>query len=354
MSLKRLWGVLLGIVTGVIPFIDTLTATFFAYRLQKKKWVLVHAINAGVMLVAIIATNMVAKQDKPIKKAFPPAFQENLQTVIVRRSTPVDSVEMETILRQVLKNTADQLIQQDKKHELKLQNARNGSLSEKPQAAFHKISQYCYEDYLNKTKGGTGQGRYDVTFDGNKLMGDRQLAGDVDSFVGLYLEAEGGAVSGLIGGVLLICYFIGMVGSIANGANLFINPAEATVTNTARTTANEDSVRRSFDRQPQEQRRDEPAPQPLPQRTPPPLPQETAAPVMVNVNIAEEEELMQLRGINRILAKTIVSERKNGGDFMDLNDLKKRLELSFEQAERIKGNVDFDAPKRGGGRVIEF
>jgi len=362
MSLKRLKGALLGIVTGVIPLINTLTATFFAYRLQKKNQVRIHMINAVVMLVAVIATVVEGRQEKPIKTAFPPAFRENLQTVVVRRSLPIDSLEMETILRKVLKNTAAQLIQQDKKYAPRLEKARDGNLSEKSRAAFHKISRYCYEDYLNKIKAGTGPGRYDVTFDARRLMAEPPLADDMHSFIVEYLYDERGGISIFMGAMLAIGYFVGFVGSVANGANLFINPAEAAIANTARTPVDEGSVQQPSDRQPREERRNEPAPPPLPQYTPPPLPpytppplpQETAAPVMINVNTAEEAELMQLRGVNRILAKTIISERNAGGNFIDLNDLRKRVELSSEQADRIKGNVDFDAPRRGGGRVIEF
>lgn len=353
MSLKRVWGILLGIVVGVIPLINTVAASIFAYRLKKKKWMRIYVITSCVTLLLMVLANVYANKEKPIKAAFPATFQKNLQAVAVKRDALIDSVEMETILKQVLTNTANQLIQDDKKRESLLQHARNGSLSEKPKAAFHKLSQYFYEDYLNKVKAGTGKDKNDLTFDTAKLWEDQQTAGNIANFVSVYLESEHEVSSLLIGGLALVSLVIGCVGCISNSANLFVRSG-VEAADTFRTGAGEGAVTGSFNRQPPPAtRRDEPVPAQS-QRTPPPLPQASTSAGMVNVNAAEENELMQLRGINRILAKTIISERSVGGNFTDIDDLEKRLELSAEQVDRIRGSVEFDAPKRGGGRVIEF
>jgi DNA uptake protein ComE-like DNA-binding protein len=82
--------------------------------------------------------------------------------------------------------------------------------------------------------------------------------------------------------------------------------------------------------------------------------QDSGAAGTIKVNTAGEEELMQLRGVNRILAKTIIAERNIGGYFTGIADLQKRIDLAAEQVERIRKNLDFEVPKRGGGRVIEY
>lgn len=342
MSLKRLWGVLLGVVVGIIPFVNAISATIFAYRLKQKRWTTIYGAITVVTVGVIVLMNVYAQKEKPVKAAFPEAFRKNLQTVAVKRDLLIDSVEIETRLLQVLRNTADQLVQEDEKNKPLLENAQQGRLSEKPKVAFHQLSQYLFEHYLNK----------DLTFDREKLAADQQATKHINNFTEEYLTAEHGVMYAIAGGLAIIGYVIACVGCISNGANLFLTPGEETTN--ARRTVNDETVNRSFNRQPpSEPRREEPGT--LPQRTAQPLPQQPVPSVVVNVNTAGEDELMQLRGINRILAKTIISERNTGGNFTDIQDLKRRMELSAEQVNRISENVDFDAPpKRGGGRVIEY
>ncbi|MBC9911689.1 ComEA family DNA-binding protein [Chitinophaga varians] len=368
MSLKRLWGILLGIVVGIIPLVNTFGATIFSYKLKKKQWTTIYGVIAGITLVLAVVINIYGRKEKPIKAAFPEAFRKNLQMVSVKRDMLIDSVGMETALQQVLRNTAHQLVQEDEKNKPLLENAQQGKLSAKPQAAFHQLSQYLYRDYLDKVKAGTENDKYDLTFDTEKLAADQQATRHINNFTEEYLTAEHGAMYAAMSGLVLIGYVIACVGCISSGANLFLTPGEE-ATNVRRAGVDDETVSRSFNRQPApepEPEREEPIvsppafqPPPLPPRTPPrtppPLPQqEPISSVVVKVNTAEEEELMQLRGINRILAKTIISERNTNGNFTDINDLKRRMELSSEQVDRIRGNVDFDAPKRGGGRVIEY
>ncbi|WP_212005901.1 helix-hairpin-helix domain-containing protein [Chitinophaga sp. HK235] len=347
MFLKRLLGVLLGVIIGVIPLLNTLAASFFTFRQQKKKWALFYMIISGLSLVSIGVSNFYDNKDKPVKTFFPTAFQQHLQEVAVKRDLPIDSVEMETILQQVLSNTANQLIQKDKNLEILLQNARNASLSEKPKAEFHQLSQRLYRDYLNQVQTGTGKDKYNLIFDTARLTKEKLVAYNVDRFVNAYLESERGVIPNTFLFLLGATFLIGLGGCIGNGVNLFVKPSETAVvtfsTDVDVDTAFITATAPSFSQ-----------PSPQPQRTPPPLPQEAPSSVTVKVNIAGEDELMQLRGINRILAKTIIGERNTGGSFTDINDLKKRIELSTEQVDRIRQNLDFEAPKRGGGRVIEY
>ncbi|WP_343744030.1 helix-hairpin-helix domain-containing protein [Chitinophaga sp.] len=347
MSLKRLWGVLLGVITGIVPFVNTVAAIIMAYKLKKKRWVAIYGIISGVTLGIIVLLNVSAHREKPVRTAFPAAFEKNLQTVAVKQDIMMDSVEMESNLQQVLKNTAAELIAQDPKNKPLLAAAQQGRLTGKAGAAFHQLSQCLYGHYLNKVKAATGKGKYDLTFDMEVLATDHQVEDYIRNFIGEYLTAPHGLTDDIASGLALIGYIIAAVGCISNGANLFTGPARVSNDNNAGVA--KDTMGQSFNRQPSR----EPVVSPA-SFQPPPLPQESTATFIVNVNTSGEEELMQLRGINRILAKTIISERKTGGNFTDINDLKKRMELSSEQVDRIRGNVNFDAPKRGGGRVIEF
>lgn len=343
---RRLLGVLLGVVVGAIPFINTLMATLFAFYLKKKKWGLIYGGAAFLTLVIIVIANIY--NDSGYRKTFRSAFLGQLKEVSIRRDVPVDTVEMEVVLQGVLRNTTRQLIQQDKKWNDLLPHGQDSSLSGKPRAAFHELSQYLYQQYRYEVQ----DGKCDVVFDIPSLDGNLTAVNYIEEVADACLTEDHGHIFSAASIVALVCFIAGWVGCIRNGAELYVRPAAAA----ANATSVEAPVEVTY-AAPAVPEQPHPLPQPYDS---PPQPQQTAPPPLpassgkVNVNTAGEDELMQLRGVNRILAKTIITERNTGGNFLDLPDLKRRVELSSEQANRIQGSVDFDAPQRRGGRVIEY
>lgn len=67
-----------------------------------------------------------------------------------------------------------------------------------------------------------------------------------------------------------------------------------------------------------------------------------ATPLQVRVNRAEEAELVALPGIGPAMAKRIVEERRHGGFYFTLSDLKRVKGMTSKTLERLGGFVRFD------------
>jgi competence ComEA-like helix-hairpin-helix protein len=66
----------------------------------------------------------------------------------------------------------------------------------------------------------------------------------------------------------------------------------------------------------------------------------------INVNIATQSELESIKGIGPSKAKTIITERLDGGHFQDANDLQKRVRgIGMRSVEKMVDNgLTIEAP----------
>lgn len=356
MFIQRLGGLLIGFFVGMLPFINTLAASFFAFNKKRRRIAVFYLVTAVISFGSIVAFNHYENKEKAADQTFMQTFQANLLEVTVKSDVLIDTLEMETILKQVLTNTADQLIRKDARLEDIFQNARNGQLSGSPEAAFHKFSVAVQQDYASKAAALKGKGRYNLSFDRSAL--DGALGQQARDFLKDYLYNGKSVLYVLSVCLVVITFFTGWVGSIRQGWDLFIN-SSSSISGNNRVKDN-DPLYRAFEA--------------ISTATSGPLPQQVevnetqdnlpprreaeqedrGAAGKINVNTAGEDELMQLRGVNRILAKNIIAERNTGGYFTGIADLQKRIDLTAEQVDRIRKDLDFEAPKRGGGRVIEY
>ena len=66
----------------------------------------------------------------------------------------------------------------------------------------------------------------------------------------------------------------------------------------------------------------------------------------INVNTATQSELESIKGIGPSKAKTIITERTDGGHFQDANDLQKRVRgIGMRSVEKIVDNgLTIEAP----------
>jgi len=71
-----------------------------------------------------------------------------------------------------------------------------------------------------------------------------------------------------------------------------------------------------------------------------------AAASPINVNTATQSELESIKGIGPSKAKTIISERLDGGHFQDANDLQKRVRgIGMKSVEKMVDNgLTIEAP----------
>jgi hypothetical protein len=355
MFIQRLGGLLIGFFVGMLPFINTLAASFFAFNKKRRRIAVFYLVTAVISFGSIVAFNHYENKEKAADQTFMQTFQANLQEVTVKSDVLIDTLEMETILKQVLTNTAHQLIRKDARLEDIFRSARDNKLSASQEAAFHKFSVAAQRDYASKTATQTGKDRFNLFFDRSAL--DGPLGQDARDFLKDYLYNEKSLLYILSVCLVAITFFTGWVGSIRQGWDLFIKSPDHTSSNRDR---NNDPLYRAFEAistatsgpLPQQVEVNEIRDNPPPRREA--EQQDSGAAGTIKVNTAGEEELMQLRGVNRILAKTIIAERNIGGYFTGIADLQKRIDLATEQVERIRKNLDFEVPKRGGGRVIEY
>ena len=71
-----------------------------------------------------------------------------------------------------------------------------------------------------------------------------------------------------------------------------------------------------------------------------------AAATPINVNTATQSELESIKGIGPSKARTIITERLDGGHFQDANDLQKRVRgIGMRSVERMVDNgLTIEAP----------
>ena len=64
-------------------------------------------------------------------------------------------------------------------------------------------------------------------------------------------------------------------------------------------------------------------------------------PLVININIASEEDLEKIPGIGGVIARRIIAYRTKYGFFTDLKDLKKVKGIGDKKSELIKAYISF-------------
>jgi len=81
------------------------------------------------------------------------------------------------------------------------------------------------------------------------------------------------------------------------------------------------------------------------------------APDSFRINFETENKIAQLAGVGAIQAKNIVNERRDNGPFVDMKDFKSRVSLSKRVSTNLEEVLNFSVPddeRDSKGRVIEF
>ncbi|MBC9931985.1 ComEA family DNA-binding protein [Chitinophaga qingshengii] len=350
MVLKRICGLLAGFFIGAIPLVNCLAATLLAFYKKKKRVALFYAILTGVFVFALGKSYYADEKKKGFNPVFLQSFKQHLaDQASLKQQTEAELGVLKFTVGEALCQAAMEQMEKDAALEGLLEAAKRNDFSGNARAEYAGFCQCLYEQYLLKVNTSKGKHRFDLKID-SAMINHCEPA--MISFTDAYLES--GNLSGywllqiLIGLTYLLCW----VGCVRNARNLFVPPPEPPVRDTSQLYYSD--LFRSWasplmpagpPRAPLPQEAPPPPPPPM---TPPPLPP------MVKINIADEAELMQLRGVNRILAKSIIAERSAGGNFTDVNDLKKRMDLSREQIDGMSASLSFDALRGRGGRVIEY
>ncbi len=84
---------------------------------------------------------------------------------------------------------------------------------------------------------------------------------------------------------------------------------------------------------------------------------ETPKIISFKINMESQDKIAELAGVGAIQAMNIVNERRDNGYFKNMDDFRRRINLSERVHNGLAAQLDFSMPeeRRGGkGRVVEF
>ncbi|RFS19492.1 helix-hairpin-helix domain-containing protein [Chitinophaga silvatica] len=340
MNFKKTAGLVLSIFLGIFPLLNLLAASIFTFFSKKKVWALTFLIVAVLTFICSRISTFHSTNEKSAKRLFVLAFQSNLRNVRITSKTALNAGDLEKALNDVLVLTSEQVIKMDNKVGGLLANAKNGSLNKKEVEAFQELNAKLHSYYLSNIPFRNGTGKYDFTIIEAEDK-DSFISNSSAKFLEKYIDAETGTLESIFGFFYFFGYAFGLVGSIHFGKKLFTSSGEKTfdepmIQASGNTSYSPENANYHSREDIQVGVPDQPG-------------------MIININIADESALVALPGINRILAKSIVSERNLNGYYKNLSDLKNRMSLSLEQYSKLLPLTEFYIEPAGGnkpGRVV--
>lgn len=313
---KRLGGFLLGLLLGLIPLLNALICVVMSF-VQKRKRLGIFFVALGmVSVVSLIMMEEVDKEKKALNVLWEPAFYHKLESADLKSESLFDGYRFEHDMFNVLDTATRELMQQHSELKDLFKTGTSGQLSiDNDVYAFFKSAcrhiNMSYWDRVKKETGNRGEkGARRVPFGETKEEQEyirTQMSVFFKAYIDYKLKGRETAYNVLFG----LGFLGSLIGSIALGWRAFAGEENRVTTN---------HVRFSWIAQPGD----------VPVTNVPVLiPDDNLMPD-VNVNTADERELARLPGINQILAKGIISERRRNGYFFDIFDMGERMGFTEE------------------------
>ncbi|WP_212005900.1 helix-hairpin-helix domain-containing protein [Chitinophaga sp. HK235] len=351
---SRVGGIILGILIGFIPLINTCVCVVLSFVQRRSRLGIFFLLLAGIIINSIIITRNIDIQKGLINELWEPAFYRNLESANLQYESRIDR-NFEQSMFSVLDKTTQELMQQHEELKKLFKIGRSGEIAI-DNDVYHVFKTACrsiFYSYWDKVESETGErserGARNVSFGKTKEEQEyirEQLNVFFREYVDYKLKFKEGFNNMLIG----LGFLFSLVGSIALGRHMF-DTAEDPVTTIDQVSYNTSAV------------------------LPDVIPGASLA-LDINVNTADERELTRLPGINQVLAKGIISERRRNGYFADIFDMEQRMGFTEEMIASLMFATSFEvtgAPERreeqdkkdkkddkgkdrgtGRGRVIEF
>ncbi|MBC9931984.1 ComEA family DNA-binding protein [Chitinophaga qingshengii] len=357
---NRLTGAIIGILFGFFPLINTLACVTMSFVQKRFRTGIFFLLLGGMVVWSMFRLNKIDEQRQILTAEWGPTFTRHFDSTAFSPQTLYDYKAFEQTMSGILKKTSRDLIQEhnelehffelDTAGELKLEYRTNGYLI----LAARRIHSFYWARVKEQTGEENEAAASKVPF-GKSEEEKAYIAERLNIFIQSYEKyrfnfPEGGCTVLVVLGLLA-----SFVGCVSLGRRMFDNVAVAPPVAAA-----EPEVTYSS--------------------STPVIPHDRVA-GYTNVNMAEENELTRIPGINLILAKAIVGERRRNGYFEDVYDLERRMGFSQDVTARLMFTTSFEvnntnnnaAPERreeppgredppnkrkddstGGGRRVEF
>jgi len=337
--------VILGVIRGLLPVVNNILAASLAFS-RRRYGAGIHFLTwIGISITCLYITLNTEAKKKAARWTFVPAVEEQLATLKKNRISIEGNYDFADILVLVLRNAAAIAISKDSQLADLLDNAKDGHFGPASATAISRMSDEIQGFYPLKLEDYyyAGRDRFQPILNEEEKV---TISVSANTVLNTYMEEELGWEIVVVHRFLIIGWGVGLIGNI-----VWMGRREAP--------AETDAA-------------------PVPGRNtaiPPvqPLSPETVAAPAINVNTAGENELAMLPGINGILAKGILAERRRNGYFTDVFDLGTRMQLQEEvvsnlllitsfEVDRLSDQLPGDDPnpgeggteRTGKGRIIEF
>lgn len=400
--MRTIRGIILGIIVGIIPFINIVISAIYAIRIRKLKIALVLILLAiGCFIMSSLNTHQADKFNNNHAR-LSNKFFKNTISIRLTDSATLSALQLEDTLAAKLKITADQLIKQYGLNPL-LINIQQGTLSEAEKKNFHTLALNIHSCYILER--GLLATKDTLSFKNFSAANQQYISNNIQQFSNTYITEESIATGNFFSGIFITLLFLFNIIAFCICIYLYKDyyirkdqttnnitkeetsqpstPATSkktyTTTHTTRTftsnnpaqAINMDAVNNIFDEFPaifdnntdqQAQQQQNVANnatsapdtnQPVTNTT-----SQTKATTPLKINYADEAGLSALDGISSVQAVNIINERNTNGFFISIDDLQKRVSLSERVANNLKDKINFDIPdnsgKEGKGRVIDF
>lgn len=327
MHWRRLAGTILGILVGFFPFFNTLVCAVLSFIQKKPLRGIFFLLLLGILVPSARHLATADAQRKILATEWLPAFERSLESTVFSRETLYHYTAFEQKMLEVVKKTIVDLVPGNpeldpffefnaKTGEPYLGNQSYGYLT----LASRRIHTF-YMSRVNEKIGEAGEVAARKMPFGKTPEEKEYIAQRMDIFIKSYADYRLGWGEGACYALMAIVFFFSFPGCILMMRRMFDNVAAAPLTSVASVA----SV----------------APVTSFSSVPLTIPHNSIADT-VNINTANEREMTSLPGINQILAKAIVGERRRNGHFLDVFDLEERMGFSEDVTARLMFTTSFD------------
>ncbi|NML41017.1 helix-hairpin-helix domain-containing protein [Chitinophaga sp. G-6-1-13] len=322
---KRLGGLLLGFVLGVIPLLNALICVVMSFVQKRRRLGILFIVLGGATIGSLIGISNVDKQRKLLNEQWEPAFYRRLESTNMPPDVMSDRDKFASEVRSVLDTVTKELIQQHSEVKDLFKTGRDGKISIDNDVWYFYEGAYrnIYVFYRNRvekeTEGRRGRNIRNIPFGETQEEREytrKQMGAYFKEAIDDKLKAREMAFNALFA----LGFICSLIGSIALGWHAFAPAEDQPVRiNPPRFDLGYNSIM---------------------------IPYDNVIPD-VNINTAGENELSGLPGVNLILAKAIIAERTRNGYFIDVFDLEQRMGFSQEQTGNLMLNTSFEVNMAG-------
>ncbi|MCW3463997.1 ComEA family DNA-binding protein [Chitinophaga nivalis] len=358
MNFRKISGILVGILLGLVPFIGPLACCIYAFKKKKFRAVLLLVVTLlSQMAVAYINSRDIDKRDMAVT-LFSASVHQRILTIKIPADGTISIAQLEDSITQRMEMTAAEYSRKQDDVAKGFVPLARSVLSDEENQHFQYYLMRLHKLYVNDLDSLRKAGHPAMSLADLPGSSQRNTVSHTRAFVSFYLTKELTAGGGWIAMLLLASYTMSIALCIVFFKNAFTGNQDSHTNNNGYTPVSTAPANNRYPPATDQEiaailATDIPA-TPAAADMPPPLPTVDA----VKINMAREEEIAPLPGIGTVQAMRIIQERQQHGFFISMDDFKNRMSLAERVYRNLADKIDFTVPQNGSngpkGRVIEF